>query len=425
VDDVQDLQLAAQPESHFAALWTASGFSNLADGIGVTAAPLLAATLTRDPLLVSGLMIAQRLPWFLFVLVSGALVDRLDRRLVMQRANSARFLLLGVLALAVVTGWANLLVLYLVFFCLGTIETLFDNAALAILPLIVEEDELEDSNGRLFAASTVANELVGPPVGSSLYSLLPSATFFLSALAYGVSSLIMGRIPGRYASSGIRGAALKDEIIEGVRWFWGNRLLRTLGFFAGTFNLVFGATMSVFVLYAQDVLGLDNAAYGVLLATGALGGILGSLLTRRLSDRFGPGTILLVDAVLSGLAFAGIGLTARAWVVGAMFVLMSSSDMLGNVIIASLRQAIIPGHLLGRVASAYRLVVLGALPLGALAGGLLARATTLATPFWTGGLLLIMVGIAMQPIVNNRTIEVARRSARQTTSPAPRTALTR
>ncbi|MGA9191590.1 MAG: MFS transporter, partial [Anaerolineales bacterium] len=273
MDDVQDLQLAAQPESHFAALWTASGFSNLADGIGVTAAPLLAATLTRDPLLVSGLMIAQRLPWFLFVLVSGALVDRLDRRLVMQRANSARFLLLGVLALAVVTGWANLLVLYLVFFCLGTIETLFDNAALAILPLIVEEDELEDSNGRLFAASTVANELVGPPVGSSLYSLLPSATFFLSALAYGVSSLIMGRIPGRYASSGIRGAALKDEIIEGVRWFWGNRLLRTLGFFAGTFNLVFGATMSVFVLYAQDVLGLDNAAYGVLLATGALGGI--------------------------------------------------------------------------------------------------------------------------------------------------------
>jgi MFS family permease len=367
-------------------------------------------------------MIAQRLPWFLFVLVSGALVDRLDRRLVMQRANSARFLLLGVLALAVVTGWANLLVLYLVFFCLGTIETLFDNAALAILPLIVEEDELEDSNGRLFAASTVANELVGPPVGSSLYSLLPSATFFLSALAYGVSSLIMGRIPGRYASSGIRGAALKDEIIEGVRWFWGNRLLRTLGFFAGTFNLVFGATMSVFVLYAQDVLGLDNAAYGVLLATGALGGILGSLLTRRLSDRFGPGTILLVDAVLSGLAFAGIGLTTRAWVVGAMFVLMSSSDMLGNVIIASLRQAIIPGHLLGRVASAYRLVVLGALPLGALAGGLLARATTLATPFWTGGLLLIMVGIAMQPIVNNRTIDEARRSASQTASPASRTA---
>jgi preprotein translocase subunit SecY len=101
---------------------------------------------------------------------------------------------------------------------------------------------------------------------------------------------------------------------------------------------------------------------------------------------------------------------------------MSSSDMLGNVIIASLRQAIIPGHLLGRVASAYRLVVLGALPLGALAGGLLARATTLATPFWTGGLLLIMVGIAMQPIVNNRTIDEARRSASQTASPASRTA---
>ena len=376
----------------------------------------------RDPLLVSGLTVAQRIPWFLFTLVSGALVDRLDRRLVMQRANIWRFVLLGLLALAVVTGRASLLILYLVFFLLGCIETLFDNAALAILPQIVEDQDLEDANGRLFATSTVANELIGPPLGSTLFSLLPATAFVSSAVAYGLSSRLIQRLPGRYTSSNGQRNRLRDEIVAGVRWFWGHRLLRTLGLFAAAFNLVSGATMSVFVLYSQDVLGLNEAAYGVLLAFGAVGGILGSLMTRRLSDRFGPGPLLLADALFGGLAFIGIGLTAWAWVVGLMFVLLSLSSMFGNVIIASLRQAIIPGHLLGRVASAYRLVVLGALPLGALAGGLLARATTLATPFWTGGLLLIMVGIAMQPIVNNRTIDEARRSARQTTSPATRTA---
>jgi len=421
--EAQDIRLAVQPRSHFGALWAASGVSNLADGIGLTAAPLLAATLTRDPLLVSGLTIAQRLPWFLFTLVSGALVDRLDRRLVMQRANLWRFLLLGILAVAVVTGRASLLVLCLIFFLLGCIETLFDNAALAILPHIVEEQDLEDANGRLFATATVANELIGPPLGSTLFSLLPSAAFVSSALAYGLSSRLLQRIPGQFESSHGHDTRLRDEISQGVRWFWRHRLLRTLGLFAGTFNLVFGATMSVFVLYAQDVLHLDNAAYGFLLAFGAVGGILGGLLTRRLSDRFGPGTILLADALISGLAFIGIGLSAQAWVVGLMFVLMSLSDMFGNVIIVSLRQAIIPGHLLGRVASAYRLVVLGALPLGALAGGLLARITTLPTPFWTGGLLLIVVGIAMQPIVNNRTIRQARDRAKQDSEWAGREAI--
>jgi hypothetical protein len=157
-------------------------------------------------------------------------------------------------------------------------------------------------------------------------------------------------------------------------------VLRTLGLLAGTFNLVAGATMSVFVLCAQEVLTLSDTGCELLLAFGALGGVLGGLLTKRLSTRFGPGTVLLADALLSGLAFIGIGLTSQPWVVGLMFVLMSLSNMFGDVISVSQRQAIIPAHLMGRVASTCRLVVLGALPAGAFAGGLLARVTSLAIP---------------------------------------------
>ena len=403
-----------QTKATFSKLWGASGISNLADGIGLTAAPLLAATLTRDPILVSGLVFAQQLPWFLFTLISGALVDRLDRRQVMKTTNFGRFLLLGGLGLLVLKEWINLPLLYLIFFLLGIIETLFDNAALAILPVIVSEDRLEEANGRLFATATLSNEMVGPPLGSFLFSALRSTPFFLAALAYGFSSTILGWIPGQFVpdvSAHQRG--LVQEIREGVLWFWNHRLLRTLGFFAGLFNFVSAATMGVFVLFAQDVLGLNEAAYGLLISMGAIGGIVGSLMTKKLSTRFGPGSVLFTDAFLSGIAFVGMALTTNPLVVGIMFILISMTSMFGNVIIISLRQAIIPDHLLGRVASAYRLVVLGALPLGALFGGMIARTFSLATPMLVGGGLLIIAAFAIQPVVNNRTIQLAKENANQ------------
>lgn len=398
----------------FSKLWGASGVSNLADGIGLTAAPLLAATLTRDPLLVSGLVFAQRLPWFLFTLISGALVDRLDRRQVMRASNWGRTVLLAGLGYLVLREWINLPLLYVIFFSLGVIETLFDNAALAILPLILPEDELEDANGRLFATATLANEMVGPPLGSTLFAMLRSTPFFLAGLAYGASASVLGWMDGRYAShNSTPQQGLVKEIREGVLWFWRHRLLRTLGFFAGAFNFVSAATMGVFVLFAQDVLGLSEAAYGLLISMGAIGGIAGSLMTRNLSTRFGPGSILFADAFLSGVAFIGMAITSNALVVGTMFILISMTTMFGNVIIISLRQAIIPDHLLGRVASAYRLVVLGALPLGALVGGMLARTFSLSAPMLAGGVLLVIAAFAIQPIVNNRTIQLAKEDAKK------------
>jgi predicted MFS family arabinose efflux permease len=407
------LGMAAKSSAKFSKLWASSGISNLADGIGLTAAPLLAATLTRDPLLVSGLTIAQRLPWFLFTLISGALVDRLDRRQVLGLANLARFLLLVTLGLIVLTKQSNLPTLYLICFTLGTIETFFDNASLAILPSIVSDEQFEAANGRLFATSSLANELVGPPLGSYLFSLIQPVSFFAASVSYGLSALLIQRIKGQFAPGEAHHTHLISEIKEGWRWFWRHRLLRTLGFFAATFNFVSSATMSVFVLYAQDVLGISEAAYGLIISFGAIGGILGSLLTKRLSDRFGAGRILFADAFLSGAAFVAIGISARPVTVGAMFALISMSSMFGNVIIISLRQAIIPDRLLGRVASAYRLVVLGALPIGALFGGLVARSTTLAAPFLAGGALLVITAFAMQPVVNNGTIQSAREFAQE------------
>jgi MFS family permease len=149
----------------FRKLWAANAISNLGDGVAAVAGPLLAASLTRDPLLVAGLVFAQRLPWLLFSLLSGALVDRLDRRRLMAGVDLACCLLLGLLGIAVLVDAATVALLYAAFFALGTAETLFDNAAVSILPAVVPAGGLPRANGRLLGARMVSEQLAGPPLG--------------------------------------------------------------------------------------------------------------------------------------------------------------------------------------------------------------------------------------------------------------------
>jgi hypothetical protein len=176
----------------FAKLWTANAVSNLGDGVTLVAGPLLAASLTRDPRLVAGLAVAQRLPWLLFSLVSGALVDRLDRRLLMVRVDAARCVAVGLLGVAVLADAASLPLLYVVFFALGTAETLFDNAAVSILPAVVPRAQLARANGRLLGAQMVANELVAPPLGGLLFAAAAAVPFLLDAGTFAAAGSPVG-----------------------------------------------------------------------------------------------------------------------------------------------------------------------------------------------------------------------------------------
>jgi MFS family permease len=406
-------RLTSQPilGSEFRKLWAASAVSNLGDGIGLAAAPLLAAALTRDPALIAGLVFAQRLPWFLFSLVSGALVDRLDRRLVIGSANLFRAFLLGLLGAAVLIGWASLPLLYVVFFLLGSAETLIDNAALAILPAIIPRDRLEQANGRLFATETVANEFVGPPLGGLLFSLVAAIPFLANSGTFAVAALLALLLCGQFRARRPEGTlqrTLWADIHEGVRWFWNHRLLRTLGVMAGMINFFWAATTAIFVLVAQDILGLNDVGFGIVLASGAFGGVAGGLVADRFVRRLGAGWTIFATNLLPGLAYVAIALTSNPFIVGAMFALMSFAAMVGNVILISLRQTIIPNHLLGRVTSAYRLFALGALPIGALFGGSLAQTFGLTAPYWAGGATLTIMAFALLRVVNNRTVAAAR-----------------
>src|SRR4051794_2367916 len=262
--------------SRYWRVWTASAISTLGDGVDAAALPLLAATLTRAPRLVAGLTTAAFLPWLLFALVAGALVDRLDRRVVMVTANLVRGALVAAIAVLAGTGTATIWTLYVVAFVLGINETLFDNAAQSMLPAIVEPALLERANGRQYAAEVIANSFAGPPLGGVLFAVAVAAPFGLDAASFVLSAALIFTLRGSYRAAGAgvgpEGArrSLRAEVAEGVRWLRHHRLLRTLALLLGTMNLASNLGFATFVLFAQEQLGLGDQGYGVLLAAAAV-----------------------------------------------------------------------------------------------------------------------------------------------------------
>lgn len=400
-------------------LWAASTISNLGDGVAVVALPLLAATLTRDPFLVSLLGFAQTVPWLLFSLVSGALVDRLDRRTVMWRTDIFRAVVISGLGLLVATDHATMPILFVAAFVLGTAETLFDNASQAILPSLVDREDLPKANGRLFGAQVITNEFTGPPLGGFLFAAAAATPFLLDGASFLAASILVASITGsfrptRTAAQQVGSSVLKgirSDIAEGLRWLWGHRVLRTLALVLGGANLLEQAGFAVMVLFAQDILGLDEAGFGLLLTAFAVGSVAGGVVGERVIARFGSGTVLIGSLLVMGGGQLAIGLVSSAWVVGALNVAVGFAVILWNVITVSLRQSIIPDEILGRVNSTYRFVGWGAMPLGALLGGVLADAFGLRTPFIVGGIGMIVLAVVMAPIVNTRTIRAAQPSS--------------
>lgn len=397
-------------------LWSASVVSNLGDGISVLAYPWLASLLTRDPVLIAGVAVAQRLPWLVVSLPAGVLVDRSDRRVLMATMNALRCAVTLAVAVAVVVESMSIPLLYLAVLVLGFAEVLYDNASQTIMPRLVPADRLERANGNLWGAEIVTNELVGPPLGGFLIAVAVSAPFFTDAATFGLSAVLIALIAGQHRApaQSLDGAqpSMRSELVEGFGWLWRHGLLRLLAVLLGLQNLLTAATFAIVVLYAQEVLGLGARGYGFLLVAPAVGGILGSQLAPLITRRLGPGAALQVQlAVGGGITNLVIVLVANAWVMGAMLALGWFWGVVWNVITVSLRQTIIPDRLLGRVNSVYRFFGWGMMPLGSLLGGVLVagseplvgRVLALRVPFGVAAVgYLILFAVALGRLSTNR-----------------------
>lgn len=410
--------------AEFRKLWAASAASNLGDGVALVAAPLLAATLTGDPALVAGLALAQRVPWLIFPLFSGALADRIDRRRAMVGVALCRAGLIGALGAAVLLDLASLVLLYVVFFLLSTGETLFDTAAATVLPTVVRREALTEANARLSGTVSAANQFLGPPLGGALFALAAALPFLAGAGGLAVAAALIAALRGNFAVARVGDAPpdLRTEIAAGLRWLWRHRLLRTLALTLAALNITLVAQVSIMVLFARERLGLGPTGFGVLLTAYGLGGLLGSVIAGRVIGWLGVSRVLRLAVVIEAAVPAAIALSGHALLVGAALAIFGCHSTVWGAVLTALRQELTPDRLRGRVESAYRLLEYGGAAPGALLGGLLAAHFGLTAPFWLGA----AVGVALIPLVwpvySEATIAEARRGAEVSDSSAPRSA---
>lgn len=407
----------------FGPLWAASAVSNAGDGILMAAGPLLVASLTDDPALIAGAAFAQQLPWLLFSLVSGAFVDRLDRRRLVVLANLVRAAVIGTLTVAVAAGSATVPLIYLAFFVLGTAETLADNASITLVSSVVPAGALPGANARLMGTQILANQMAGPPLGAWLFVVAAALPFGANAATFLVAAgllLLLPRRAGRVDEAD-RAARrpLRAEIAEGVSWLWHHPVLRMLAISMCLMNITYFGTVSILVLYARDRLGLSEVGYGVLLACTAVGGLAGSVVAARLERRFGASPLLRAGLLVETATHLVLAVTRTPWVAGVTLAVFGLHAIVWGVVTLSLRQRVVPARLLGRANSVYYFFSVGGAALGALSGGLLARSFGLTAPFWFAfGSMVVLTAVAWRLFTRDRLDAERQRVARESTVPA-------
>jgi len=388
---------------NFRLLWAATALSNLGDGLRLVAMPLLATSVTSDPRLIAGVVVAQRLPWLFFILPGGAWADRFDRRLLRMRLDIARAAVMAVLVGAIAFDQTSIVVIYLVTALLASAEAVVDSSSMAMVPATVDEADLERAIGRLGSTELAMNDLVGPPLGGLLFGLAIAVPFGIDAATFAVAALVMGFMSGSYRPAtaalptSVDRPSMGASLAEGIRWLWNQRLLRTLAIISTALGTASFVGNAVFVIFATDTLGLSEFGFGLLLVPGAIGGIAGSLIAPRFK-RFRLRRTLPIAVIGSGASTWLMAVTSSPVLVGLLSAVSLASVMVWNVLTLALRQRLIPDEMLGRVGASYRFLVYLGMPFGALVGGLLANEFGVRSAIFVSGSLLVFVGV-MLPLV--------------------------
>lgn len=382
-------------------LWAATGISSLGDGLVMVAFPLLAVTLTSDPLLIAGVAIAGRLPALLCSVPAGALADRVDRRRLVVITNIVRTGVLAAFAVLVLAGADSLVLLYATVFVLGAGEMTFDAATQACLPAMVDGASLQRANGHVASAEVSGEQFVGPAMGGLAYAAAGALPFVADAASFAASAaLLRSALPDQPVTR--RRSSWGQDIAAGLRWFAGHDLLRLLAVVVGSLAFCQAMVMSELVLYGTRDMHLGRVGYGIFFAVSASGNVLGAAFAGRIHARLGTSRCVIAAAVVSGGAYLILAITTAVVSATAALFLEGVAVAVGNVTTLSLRQRVIPNDLLGRVGSAFRMFLYGMIPLGALAGGLIASQADVRRAFVVAGLTQLAVFALAAPVLVRR-----------------------
>ena len=421
-----------ESNNNFNLLLTASTFSNLADGIAGFAYPWLFSLLTRDPLLISIVSVLVNLPRLIFVLYAGVIADKFNRQKILIFTRLGQVFLTSIFIVLIYLNLDNIpkevqfnepqfeskfLIIsaaYLLAFMFGLLEVTRDNAAQAFLPQIVSKDNLPKANGRLFGIEIVTNNFLGTPVGGFLIGLSLITPFIFDTLLMLVSVFFITGIKGKFERpEDINKNQNTSEMIkEGVEWLKNNTLLKRLAIYTGIANFFGSMQFPIMILFAQELIGLNAIQYSFLAYGAAIGGLVGSQVANKINAKLEESKTLLISVALFGIGMFAPYVTTNPFIVAGSFGLSSFGSVLWNVQAVSIRQALIPDNLLGRVNSVYRLLALGLNPIGAIFGGAIvkildnsfSREFALRFPFLLGGIFMLILFLSAPRLLSQKLI---------------------
>jgi predicted MFS family arabinose efflux permease len=353
----------------FMLLWSGQVVSTLGSMTSQVIYPLLILAMTDSPA-AAGIAGALRfIPYLLFSLPVGALIDRWDRRRVMIVSDAGRAIAVVTIPVAMAFDALTLAQVYIVCFVEGSLFVFFNIAEVAALPRVVPRAQLPEATAYNEAGFGIAG-IIGPPLGTVLYQALGRAVPFVgNALSYVVSLISLAAMRTSFRAQSAPGKRdLAAEILEGVRWLWSKPLIRFMAFLTGGINLV-NAAMPLVMIVLAKALGASDAEIGVIFSIGGIGGIVGSVVGGRIQRRFTFGQVIVATVWISALSFLLLAVVPGFVWIGILAAVYFFVGPIYNVVQFSYRVALIPDALQGRVNSIFRLLAFGFMPIGAALSG--------------------------------------------------------
>jgi len=398
----------------FLKMWTAQSISELGSQVSQLAIPWLAAVgLHASPIEFSLLGVLGFLPFILFALPAGVWVDRLRRRQILIVGDASRAVLLTLIPILWATGVLRIWHLLVLQFVIGVFTVFFDVAYQSYLPALIEREHLVDGNSKLQLTVSVA-QVGGPSMTGGLIAAITAPyAIVVDAASFVVSTVLMLRMkhresPPRYDADEPR-PKMWPQVREGLAWVLGNRQLRAIAGCTGTSNFFGQILFAIFILYAVRVLHLSSVQLGVVFAVGSVGSIIGALLANRLQKRLGVGPAIVGYAVVfscAGILFPLAPRSSPILELMAGLALFGFASVAYNITQVSLRQAITPERLQGRMNAAMRWIVWGTIPLGTLTGGAIGQAVGLRAAMWVGAIggIPVFLWVLLSPVRSIRTM---------------------
>ncbi|HEV2663112.1 MAG TPA: MFS transporter [Ktedonobacteraceae bacterium] len=411
----QNAQSSQRSRRNFWRYWTGQTISNLGSSITLFALPLLVYKISGSALNLGISSAANMLPYLLFGLLLGAWTDRIDRKRMMILMDIGRAAVIATIPLLAFLGQLSVWWIYGVGFLHSTLTICFEAGEFAAIPSLVAQDDLVSANGRIQASYSAAS-ILGPVLAGILVAFVPLASLLLlDASSFLLSAFSIALVTSSFntKSDEPRRHILRD-VAEGLRYVWGHPVLRNISLMMALVNFVAATHSAQLVLFARERLQASDSQVGFLYTAGSVGVVTLALLAGPLRRRWSFSKVALGALLLDGLFILALAFTRLYWLALIFEALAQGCGILFNINTGSLRQAIVPNHLLGRVVSIASVIAWSAIPLGAFLGGLIISETNNVALVYAGiGVLVMLIPLcfAFTPLGHAERYLVAKEDA--------------